>query len=757
MNVGQGVYRFRWLIVAAWLATAAMLVWLVPPVDPSVNERESFLPDSSPHRQAIDALKRAFPDNSGISQAAVIFERTPGARGPDDGGGLTPEDFGAIEAVARRIREPRPDSPPALLAGVSVQSPAMVPGKSNPFISPVGPNGQAAIVLVEVPANFITSRSVAIVDHIREVLAKASLPAGLNVAVSGSAGIGRDYAHAATRSHNRTLLVTLAAVLTILLLVYRSPLAAMAPLVAVSLAAAVAWKLLELLSRCGMHVGTAEQIFVLVLLYGAGVDYSLLVLARYRELLSAGEFRAQAAPRALNLTLAAIVASALTNIAALLMMCFAQYGIFRSTGPAVAVALTVALLAAVTLVPAMMGAAGKAMFWPSRQAGRIGLQFIWPPIARVVTRRPLVVMLLAAGALAAPAVEGMALPWSYDTTRMISADVEKGIGNGVEGIEMAKRHWPVGEVTPVVVLVEADKPLAEAKWLALSDVLGDVVRSVGPEQAVSNIRSLGEPLGHKQTFQAPPVVGTLLGPLSSQMARRQYVSRDMKAMRMEVVLGVPAMTPAAMRTVEDIRQSVGRALEREGVRAAVHMTGATAEMIDIRRTTRNDFYLIVALVLAVILLVVLGLLRDVLLSVFMVASTVLSYLATLGLTYWVFAFLGYSGLDWKVEVFLFVVMVAVGQDYNIFLAARLAQEARRHAPLEAVRVALVHTGPVISSCGLIMAATLGSLMVGELPLLLQLGFAMSLGMLIDTFVVRPLLLPAFAAVTGRTGKGGIVG
>jgi RND superfamily putative drug exporter len=138
----------------------------------------------------------------------------------------------------------------------------------------------------------------------------------------------------------------------------------------------------------------------------------------------------------------------------------------------------------------------------------------------------------------------------------------------------------------------------------------------------------------------------------------------------------------------------------------------------------------------------------------MVASTVLSYLATLGISYWFCLCLpDCTGLDWKVEVFLFVVMVAVGQDYNIFLAARLAQEGLHYRCAEATRRAVIHTGPVISSCGVIMAATLGSLMAGkDLLLLIQLGFALALGMLIDTFVVRPLLLPAFAVLTGRTGK-----
>ena len=153
--------------------------------------------------------------------------------------------------------------------------------------------------------------------------------------------------------------------------------------------------------------------------------------------------------------------------------------------------------------------------------------------------------------------------------------------------------------------------------------------------------------------------------------------------------------------------------------------------------------------MAVIFVIVLVLLRDALLSAFMIAATVLSYVATLGLTYWTFAALGHDGLGWEVQVFLFIVMVAVGQDYNIFFTVRLAQESERLAPVQATEQALIHTGRVISSCGLIMAATLGSMMAGDVRMLQQLGFALALGMLIDTFVIRPLLLPSFIVLTQR--------
>jgi RND superfamily putative drug exporter len=266
------------------------------------------------------------------------------------------------------------------------------------------------------------------------------------------------------------------------------------------------------------------------------------------------------------------------------------------------------------------------------------------------------------------------------------------------------------------------------------------------------VRSLTSPLGENNDLITR---GILALPVARKKVQKEYLSADKSAMRLEVVLDKPSLTLEAMDLVDSIRDTVAERLRLAGLNARIHLAGATPQMMDTRNVTRGDFYLIAGLALGVIFMIVWLLLRDVWLSAFMVASTVISYFAILGVSYWVFTGLfGAAGLDWKVRVFLFVVMVAVGQDYNIFLAARLSQEALFMEARRATRHAIIHTGPVISSCGLIMAATLGSLMTGDIVLLKQLGFALALGMLVDTFLVRSLVLPAFVALTGRTGKGG---
>jgi len=748
MSIGVPLIRWRRLVLAVWLAGTAALAVFGPGIDPSANEQTSFLPADSPHSQAVAAMRREFPASSGLSEAVVVFERRNGP--------LTAADLAVIEDVAGRIARPGRIAGADDLAGIRVRSPGSFVLQANPLKSPPSADGQAALTIVSIPANFITMRSDRVVDHIYEVLGSVALPEGLAVAVTGSSGFGHDYADAAEDSHRKTLIVTLIAVVMILLVVYRAPAAALVPLTAISLAALVAMKVLAVGQYLGMQVGTAEKIFVIVLLYGAGTDYSLFYISRFREFLGEGLASAPAAARALDATFPAILASAGTDTAGLLMLCFADYGIFRTTGPAVAAALVVALLAATTVVPAMVAVGGARLFWPARPDAKatktfaLGGKRLWPRVARLVAARPATVLVVALIVLAVPTLRGARLTWVYDTLTALRTNREAAVGNAAVGIEAAKRHWPAGEIAPVQVMIECSRPRSEDQWRRFVERLtGRFTRIEG----VRTVRSLTQPLGG----QCKSLAAALIERLGRAKISAEYLSQDMRATRLVVVLDSPAFSLAAMESVKRVRGAAQKELAAGETPLAsgarVYIAGATAEMIDTRSVTQSDFYRIAALSLAVIFVMVVVLLRDAILSAFMVASTVLSYFATLGVSYWFFVgLLGQQGLDWKVEVFLFVVMVAVGVDYNIFLSSRLCQEARRLPAKLATARAVIHTGPVISSCGVIMAATLGSLMAGDLELLRQLGFALACGMLIDTFLVRPLLLPAFVVLTGRTGK-----
>lgn len=794
MAFTTAVAKYRWWIATAWFLLAGSLWVFAPKNDPGRNEVESFLPSDAPARVAAARLAKYFPRQYGLSQAVVFFERPEGP--------LTLDDQTYINGTALRFLQPLEDDLSARdLLSLRVLTPGMIDAAfaaartadvisglrsslrdtlrgnppllpttreappPNPLLTPVGPNGQGALVRVNLPSDFITYRAAQMVRHIRRILAHSPPPAGLRVSVTGSAGYGHDYSRFVQDSHDHTILTTLLAVVLILLLVYRAPAAALVPLVSISLAAGVVIRGIDLAQNAGLAIGVAERIFAFVLLYGAGIDYSLLYLSRYREFLSAGTSAARATAQALRATLPAISASAATDAAGIFLLIFCRFVIFRTTGPVVAVALLVSLLAAITLVPALACLCGRWLYWPRREIpgesaepSSATARSLWPLLARFVTRRPGAVLAVGLLLLLVPSVRATRIHWVYDALAGIRAAWNdalerptapgEGIGNAAAGVEAAVRHMPIGEIAPVTLLIEGTGAMPLRRWEDLSRTLTSALESL---PGVRNVRSLTQPLG--AGYAPPPGGKTEL--MVRLFGQSEYLGDQGRAMRLDAVLDCHTMSDAAMTLTDTIRRTARDVLDRSGFSdAQLHLGGATTQMNEIRNITQRDFRLVAVLVLAVIFVIVLALLRDWRLTGFMVGAIGLSYLATLGLCAWAFqAWFGEGGMDWKVQIFLFVVMAAVGVDYNIFLADRLRQESRHHPPREAIRRALIATGPVISSCGVIMAASLGSLMVGHVELLWQLGFSMALGMLMDTFVIRPLLLPAFAALLRRDAPG----
>ncbi len=652
----------------------------------------------------------------------------------------------------------------------------------NPLRSRVTERGQAALVRVNIPANFITKQSASVVEHIRAILARANEPGGLlqaghetetrpaviqkpeglKTAVSGNAGYGYDYAGFIENSYYDTRLVTVVAIILILIIVYRAPLGALIPLLSIGTAVVIVVKGMELAQGCGVQIGMAEKIFVFVLMFGAGIDYSLLLVTRYKEHLIAGRAPGIAIRRAHAATFPAILASGTTDALGLFMLFFSEFLIFRTTGPAVTISLALAMLASITLVPAIIGICGKRTFWPvnikSLKAER-KIHRAWGRLGGAVVKRPLLIMIVVLAVFALPIIHSTEIEWMYDALTGMKASwtdgrgketaPEDGVGNAVAGASIAldKGYWSTGELSPITLMIEnlngTDKPVPRQTWTRISKAF----EKLAERDDVTNIRALTCPLGLFNSIDSPTVM---------EFAGNSYLSGP-NAMRLEIVLAYKPMSNEAMASLEQLRAAAREIVSRyrsdnttDEPEFALYLAGSTAQMKDIRRITQGDFHRVVVLVISVVFVVILLLLRDLPLVLFMIAAIFLSYLSTLGICGWIYG----DSLDWKVEMFLFVVIAAVGVDYNIFLAARLSEEARQHPPAKAVQLAVMHTGPVISSCGLIMAATLGSLMAGELPLLRQLGTAFAIGMIIDTFITRPLLLPAFATLFKRTGRTG---
>jgi RND superfamily putative drug exporter len=693
------------------------------------NDAAAFLPSDAESTRAA-ATAAGFDDGESLP-ALVVVEA--------DGGALDADAQRAVQAFAAGLAdaplEGAGDEGPATVGELLVDDPVAVPAE----------DGQAALVVVPLDADRSGERagpeeerlgSLA-VTALRELAAAPAEDGGLGGAgvqawVSGPAGFVADLSTAFGGIDTLLLLVALGAVLVILALVYRSPVLPFLVILTAVLALALAGLVVYLLADAGVLVLNGQSQGILsILVVGAAVDYSLLVVARYREELRHVPDPRTAVWRAWRASVEPIVASAATVVAGLLCLLLSDLSSNRSLGPVAAVGIAAALLAALTLLPALLVIAGRrsrALFWPrmpryvppvagpggaAAPAGAVDEvegHRLWSRVARTVGRRDRVVWIACTVALAAAA----AFVPTFDAEGTSEADVFLGQVESVDGEEALQRHFTGVSAQPAVVVApEAD--------------LGAVVAAAEGTDGVAAVTPVGE------------------GPAAAPGAPATGPARVVDGtVRVDVTTTAPADSQEAVRTVEALREAVHAAAPDALV------GGAAAERLDTQLAGQRDLRVIVPAVLAVVLLILVALLRSAVAAVLLVAANVLSFGATLGVAALVFDHvLGLPGADPAVPLYGFCFLVALGVDYSIFLMSRVREEAAVVGPRPGVLRGLAITGSVITSAGVVLAATFAALGVIPLLFLAQLAVIVAFGVLLDTLVVRSLLVPAIAHDLGR--------
>ena len=551
--------------------------------------------------------------------------------------------------------------------------------------------------------------------------------------------------------------------------------------------------LLACLAKAGVvSLFSGIEVYVKVLSYGAGVDYCLFLIARYKEELDDGATLDGAVENSLAKVGHALVASAGTVICGIFMMYFAEFGKFSQAGIAITLGLIVVLLAALTFSPALLRFARRWAFWPrvagerlSRTAGWVSTtslwsrlfernwgQLIWTNVSELVRRRPGTVLLSSIAVMLPFACIGVQFHsyLSYGLLTELPRDTASVIGS-----EAISQHFPAGIGGPMTVLIQTQKAafLDEDEINLTDDAttlvqrLTEDLRNNRDRLQLADLRTLLHPFGGALTSTAKEkeesagntnntdIVQTA-GERWSQAAKariekqritQHYVSSvgnlKGKVLRLDLVLKDDPFARNSIAQFETIRRSVEDELP-DGLK--IFAIGPTASIRDLKTVTDRDQIRIDVLVLGSVFLVLIALLRRLTISLYLIISVLFSYLVTLGITFaafWALDPSGFAGLDWKVPIFLFTILIAVGEDYNIFLMTRIDEEQALHGPSAGVISALQKTGSIISSCGIIMAGTFCSLMAGSLVGLHQLGFALAFGVLLDTFVVCPILVPAY--------------
>ncbi len=472
-------------------------------------------------------------------------------------------------------------------------------------------------------------------------------------------------------------------------------------------------------------------------------------------------------------------------------MFFADFGKFCYSGPVIGLCLAITLVTCVTLTPAIMAALGPALFWPFRphQAGNRTLaaapdrlrpgtlaSTIWYRVARLIVTRP--------GMLLVVSVAVMLPLAGYGAMRghQVTYDFLSGLPAGCpskQGVEILREHYPVGESGPVTVLLQRDQ--AEFDSPAGRERIREAAADLHLP-GVAAVRSAEDPLGLYGPDEKPSIISTRgrrlrvlrAHPRTKAIFVTQVPELAGNVARFELILDYDPFSLDAVETVDRIEQAMHRLTTESGSfwqNAEFALSGTTAAIRDLRTVTTQDNFRIQILVVLAVFVVLLLILQRPAVCAYMMLSVLFSYYVTLGITTLVFSSAygqTYQGLDWKVPLFLFVILVAIGQDYNVYLATRVFEEQRRVGPFAGLRRAVVQTGGIITSCGVIMAGTFlsmtsgtwarflpswlitpGADATGVLRSIVELGFALAVGVLLDTFVVRPLLLPAFLALLCR--------
>jgi RND superfamily putative drug exporter len=695
--------RGRWVTIAAWLAIG-IAGWVGHSKIGAVTAagQASFLPANSESTRAIEALETGGSSGNGAGEevpAVLVFERN---------GGLTQADLNGIGRLGDGLNRLKVTGATPIIDPFSADATGSL-GEVATIAHGVGPlsrDGKAALVVLALNAGdrgAITDG----VAEIRRYLASHAIP-GVSYYVTGPAGIAADLERVAEEASDTLLVATLSLVLILLLLVYRAPLLALMPLLVVGVAYLIATGIAYLLIEAGwITVNSEGTMLLLVLIFGAGTDYSLLLVHRYREELDNGRPAGEALPLALTESVPALAASAGTVIAAMLVLLCADLQSTHWLGPILAIGIATMLLAAFTLLPALLSVLGERAFWPKHSGavssrGSISTQAVqkeprgtWVGVADLVRRRSrliipavtLVLLLLALGNLSHHGTIGFGQGETTPT-------------NSSRGTKVLEEHFPPGIGSPLAAVVGEGETLPVAAAM--------------------------------ERMRAVQLVAPV--PVSAGGAGKSVV--------VIVLRGDPYSSDAA-GDVKAIRERL-HAIAPQGL-----LGGIPAENYDIEQTNKRDTKLIVPLILLVVGLILAAVLRALLAPAYLIVTVVLSFAATLGLCSFAFSQLSSEGVAFNLVLISFLFLVALGVDYNIFLMTRAREEAATRGTREGTMVALVNTGGVVTGAGLILAGTFATLTLLPLEELVQIGATVAIGVLLDTFVVRALLIPA---ITYRLGE-----
>lgn len=733
-GLGRLAVRFRFVVVVAWLVVAVVCVHLLPSLaSVSKDTNSAFLPASAPSSRA--ALLASPFQNSKLAAATLVASNSSG----QPLNAAEQAEVTGFEAKVRTMPRVR------LVRDLGTS-----------------PNGKArqALIQLAVPA-FGGGEGVEVVHAIR-----ASFPAsgvsGLRFYLTGDLPTIIDSQQSSKHSQNLTQLFSVVFIIALLLIAFRALLAPLITLLPAALVLALSGPVVAEATHIGVQVSVITQVLLIVLVLGAGTDYGLFLVFRVREELRRGLQPHHAVVKAVSTVGESITFSALTVIAALLSLTLAQFGLYQSLGPALAIGIGLMLLAGLTLLPALLAIFGRAVFWPTRTAKeerQRGGIYSW--LAARVVRRPLLTLLTGVvvfGGVAAGALTSA-------TAGFGNTSAPSGT-NSAAGAAVLARDFPASNVQSSAVLFQLPHsiwndptvlPVAQSDLEATHQfrkVVGALgVSGLTPVEVTRLHAQLGPPGLLPPTEPGSISVSAALYNAYRELAA--YISPDGRTIQFSTLLLHNNDNSArALAAIPTARRAVAQVAAHIGARAN-GIFGLLPFAYDVENLSNTDLIHIIPLVTVLIALLLALVLRSLVAPIYLVVSVVLSYLATLGLVSVIFVhLLGQSGINFLLPFLLFVFLMALGSDYNILMMTRIREEVQGLPLRRAIQRAVGMTGATISTAGLVLGGTFavlglaggGSSGGSEIQ---QIGFGVAAGVFMDTFIIRTLLVPSAAVVLGR--------
>ena len=684
--LGKIAARRPWFVIAAWVIAAVGIVATAPALQ-STQDQSEFLPRHYESVKALTLQQEAFPERGEIG-AIVVFDR-------EDGSQLTEEDQAAVADIAESLNSEEYDN------------------LGTATVAPVSENGlvQAIFVTVQPGKNAFDVAAMDDAKKLRDDLEPLVADTDLRSGVTGPAAQSLDSQESSETALAIVGLVTIVLIFGLLALIFRSVIISVMPIIVVTVVSFVATGLIAFANEAfDLKADSSIQVILLVVLYGIGTDYILFFLFRYRESLRSGEPSKRAVAHAVERAGEAIASAGGAVIVAFMALVLSSLVLFRAIGPALAIAVATTVIAALTLVPAIVSVLGsRVTFWPSKSWRKEPEAARFRAIGESIGARPARFAVASAGVLVVLGVFAFGFNPTFDFSDTgTSGDAESGIA-----LERFEKGQPSGAADPTSVL------LRSTDGSAIED---------------SDLQAYAETMGEAE--------GVAQATLAGQ-------NDDGSVAVFSLVLADDPASDAALTNVEGPIRDVAHDSAPEGTEALVG--GTTSIFVDLQDAMNRDYSIVFPVAGLIIMLILAVLLRSLVAPWYLMASVGLGFAATLGATVLVFQHaMGQDGLIFMLPIYIYLFVVALGTDYNILMIARLREEARSGLePRAAAAKTVEHAGPTVAAAGLILAGTFASLMLGGNALLQSMGFALSFGIFIAAFVMAMFLTPSLTALIGH--------